>query len=128
MKASVVLILFLFAIAAAPLNAADGAAAERFPLLNRLTPPDATLPRGCSVAKGSSPVEGLTNRLITTNPGLIMFMDGPLTEAVGTNIEAMYYGVYREKAEIGVFGWAFKSQETAKQARDKLVEKYPDRF
>lgn len=127
MKVSTFLSLLLLVIAAFHLKAANGATAERYPLLARLTPPEATLPRGCCVAKGSPPVEGLQNLSITTNSRAIVFMDGALTDLVRTNIEAMYYAVYEEKAEIGIFGWVFKTEEDAKQARDKLVEKYGDR-
>ena len=47
---------------------------------------------------------------------------------VGTNIQAIYYAVYQEKNDLGIVGWAFKTEEDAKQARDKLVEKHGDRF
>jgi len=122
------LVLCLFAILVFDLKAADEATAERFPLLARLTPPETALPRDCSVAKGTPPVEGLQNRSITTNPRAFLFVDHQLTEQVGTNIQAMYYAVYKEQGELGIFGWAFKTEAAARQARDKLVEQYGTRF
>ena len=115
-------------VAGVPERWRKGEVEERFPLLGRLTPPKATLPRGCAVANGSPPVEGLQNLSITTNSRAIIFVDEPLTELLKTNIEAMYYAVYREKGELGIFGWTFKSEEAAREARDKLVEKHKDRF
>jgi hypothetical protein len=128
MNASSLLALLLCAISSSHLEAAEEVAGDRFPLLARLTPPEAALPRGCCIPEGRPPVKGLQNRSITTNTQAFLFVDRQLTELVGTNIQAMYYAVYREKGELGIFGWAFKTEEAAKQARDTLVVKHGDRF
>ena len=128
MNASSLLALLLCAISSSHLEAAEEVAGDRFPLLARLTPPEAALPRGCCIPKGRPPVKGLQNSSITTNAQAFLFVDRQSTELLATNIQAIYYAVYREKGELGIFGWAFKTEEAAKQARDKLLEKHGDRF
>jgi hypothetical protein len=51
-----------------------------------------------------------------------------LTERFGKHIRAAHYSVYKEGGEIGVFGWAFDSPDTAKEAHEVLAKRVGDRF
>ena len=124
-----ILLAFLLCLAAfAQAAESDGGTTNRFPLLAQLTPPENTLPSGCVVSKGDSPIKGLKNLTVTTNAETFVLTDGELTQQFGTNVQAMYYAVYREKGELGILAWAFKTENQAQQVRDKIKEKNGDRF
>lgn len=122
------LVWFLWTISMASLGAADVSIGERYPLLTQLTLPESTLPPGCAVAKGQPPIPGLENRAVTTNAQMFVLVDAGLTERFKTNVQAMYYGVYREKGELGIFGWAFQDEPSASEFHTKLQATHHDRF
>src|SRR5688572_30198619 len=114
MKTGVVLCLW-FLVSGLAVGAAD-VESNRFALLSRLTPERSTLPPGCSISAGRPPLEGLKNLSITTNRSHFVLPDHDLTETVKTNIQAMYVSAYREKGELGIFAWEFRSEASAKDA------------
>jgi hypothetical protein len=75
-----------------------------------------------------SPIEGVKNRQVTTDPRAFILLDEELTEPFKPKIQAAYYAVYEEGNELGIVGWAFDNPETAKAAHEKLTARFPDRF
>jgi hypothetical protein len=102
---------------------------ERFPLLAQLSIPESALPLGCSIPEDPrSPIKGVKNRRVTTDPRAFFFIDREMTKRFGKHIEAAYFAVYEEGGELGVMGWAFATPAAAKDGHDRLAEKYQDRF
>ena len=101
----------------------------QFPLLARLSIPASELPANCTIPeKPRFPIKGIVNRRVTTDSKAIVLDGDELTERFGKHIRAAYYSVYKEGGEIGVFGWAFDSPDTAKEVHEVLAEKVGDRF
>ena len=117
------LFLFLWILASGVGVAAPDVESNRFVLLSRLTPEKSTLPPGCSTSEGRPPLEGLTNRSIITDSKHFFLPDHDLTDTAKTNIQAMYLSAYREKGELGIFAWAFKTETSAKEAHDALLKR-----
>jgi serine/threonine protein kinase len=101
----------------------------RFPLLAQLSIPERDLPPGCWIPPSPRfPVEGVTNRRVTTDPRAFILVTEELTEPFQTHIAAAYYAVYEEKGELGVLAWAFDTPQSAQNAHRRLTTEYPDRF
>ncbi len=102
--------------------------ARKYPLLAGLTLPEKQLPMDCrpeEVPEDIESLKGLKNRAITVNPKFFLLGDGGLDKLMDAKaIEATYFGVYREKNELGITGWAFKTSEAAKKAHEALIKKY----
>jgi hypothetical protein len=128
MKSFATLMLCLCAMLAADVQSADSSNDRRFALLRSLTLVDKDLPPGCSVTKGKPPIKGTQNRSITTDPQTFVFVDEELTKMFRPDLHAMYYAVYREAGELGIFGWTFATEDAARKAHDQLRKKHGDRF
>jgi hypothetical protein len=124
MKLGVILFLWMFVgnfrVAAADVES------NRFVLLSRLTPDKSMLPPGCSISEGRPPMEGLANRSITTDPRHFFLPDHGLTDMAKTNVQAMYLSAYREKGELGIFAWGFRTETGAKEAHAALLKRRDD--
>jgi hypothetical protein len=122
-----VLLTIALALIPAPARSADDAA-PKYPLLAQLSPREDDLPAGCKIAKirdGDTPVKGMKNRAITTDAKAFLIVDERHKDLLDAKlIEAMYVGIYREKRDIGVIAWAFKTEDAAKRAHQKLADSY----
>jgi hypothetical protein len=119
----------LLAILALDSFAADGNAAK-YPLLEQLSLPEETLPAGCKIVEfpADVPIKGLKNRTISNDPLTFLMGDSRFKELIDPQeVEAKYLGIYKEKRDLFVFGWAFKSEEAASATHKKLVESYANR-
>jgi hypothetical protein len=115
--------------------AAPADAPKEFPFLASLAIPKERLPQGCEVARLPADflgLRGFKNQAVSTDPRLFVVADERLGELLNPKlIQATCFGIYREKNDIGIVGWAFQSEEAARQAYDKLTESYqqePDRM
>jgi hypothetical protein len=100
---------------------------DRFPLLAALSLPESALPPGCVIPlRPRFPLEGAENRRVTTDPRAFVLVDEELTRPFRAHLRAAYYSVYREKGELGVFGWAFDDDRPAADAHGRLAKKFPD--
>lgn len=133
MNRYIVLLIAFVLIPALELSADDSL--SKYSLLAQLSPSKQALPVGCEIAEiaeNDTPVKGLKNRSITTDPKAFVIGDERLKNLLDpAQIEAMYLGLYKEKNELGVFAWAFKTEDAAKTAHRKLAESYakqPRRF
>lgn len=106
-----------------------------YPLLEQLTLPEETLPAGCKIVEfpaDTSPIPGLRNRAITKDPKTFVIGDERLKKLINPEeVEARYLAIYKEKRNLGLYGWAFKTEDAAKETHKKLAESYanePERF
>ncbi|MGD9646883.1 MAG: hypothetical protein AB7U73_14300 [Pirellulales bacterium] len=113
----------LIAAAAVPIDTP-----KVFPFLAGLAIPPDRLPAGCTIAelpKNFLGVEGFENQWVSTDPRLFAMGDERLPKLLDpTKIEAVYFGIYRERNDVGVIGWAFHSAADAKAAHARLSESY----
>lgn len=142
MKNVFVITSILAAIAAVERSPAEKPAAE-YPLLARLTLPKDSLPADCEIPDilempadeipgipaDATPLKGLKNRSITTNPKAFLIGDERLKELIDAKqVEAMYLALYEEGNgpgnDVGVFGWAFKTENAARKTRKRLAASY----
>jgi hypothetical protein len=112
-------------------RAASGATATSpYPLLAQLTLPADALPAGTQIQEippDALPVKGLQNRSITTDPNAFQIGDERLKDIIDPNqVAAMYLALYKERNDLGIFGWAFKSNSAARNTYRKLVEGYAE--
>lgn len=110
-------------------------APKEFPFLASLTIPRERLPEGCVVAKVPADalgVAGFKNQAVSTDPRLFVIADERLGDLLDPKlIQATCFGIYREKNDVGIVGWAFQSEDAARQAYEKLTDSYkqePDRM
>ena len=127
---SIAMLSLLLLAPGVPVDAPQG-----FPFLAGLTIPKERLPQGCEVAKLPADflgLRGFQNQAVSTDPRLFVIADERLGDLLDPKlIQATCFGIYREKNDIGIVGWAFQSEEAAKAAHSKLVESYkqePDRM
>jgi hypothetical protein len=96
--------------------------------LHQLTIPEDSLPAGCEIQEippDALPVKNLKNRSITTDPRAFVIGDERLDPLIDAkSVEAMYLAIYQEKNDFGIFGWAFRSTDSAKDAHRKLAASY----
>lgn len=110
-------------------------APKEFPFLASLTIPKERLPQGCEVAKLPADflgLRGFQNQAVSTDPRLFVIADERLGDLLDPKlIQATCFGIYREKNDVGIVGWAFQSEEAAKGAHARLTDSYkqePDRM
>jgi len=119
------------------LFAADALAAT-YPRLASLAIPAELLPGGCKLnirEELSKEGKRLPNGQITADRTWFRVGGERFAKLIETaNIEAMYVGIYYEvdhQNDVGILGWACRSEETAKALHDKLAQSYqnePDRI
>jgi hypothetical protein len=98
---------------------------KKYPLLARLDMPKDSLPPGCSkpdLQPDDFPVKGLRQSAITTDARAITALDREAGVAA-KNTRAVYYAVYKEAGELGVIGWAFATEEVAKDAHQNVTKR-----
>jgi hypothetical protein len=117
----------------APMAPVD--APKEFPFLAGLTIPKERLPEGCKVADVPADeigVAGFKNQAVSTDARLFVIADERLGDLLDLKlVQATYFGMYRERKEVGIVGWAFQSEDAAKKAYARLTESYkkePDRM
>lgn len=128
MKSLALLAAVLAALIARSDVFADDALDAKYPRLAALKLPAELLPAGCSLETlpdNVKELQGLKNGQITTDPRFFLIGDERLTKLLdGKQIEAVYFGLYKEKNELGVIGWACINEAAAKSTREKLAESY----
>ncbi len=104
---------------------------KEFPFLAGLTVPGDLLPKGCRPTDKppGGRWDGLKNLEVTTNPRLFIIGDKLRKVLDRTTIQAAYCGLYCEptkpgdsRKDLGIFGWAFRSESAAKDAQARLTE------
>jgi hypothetical protein len=127
-KASLYLAVVLLAAVALRGAIADDGLDAKYPLLAALKLPAESLPAGCTLQAIPAEVpelKGLKNGEITTNPRFFLIGDERFAELLDAKqIEAVYFGMYKEKNEWGITGWACRSEAAAKALHDKLAVTY----
>ena len=122
----VALITILVSTTAAPVDSQ-----KEFPFLAGLTVPVERLPNDCRPADTppGGRWDGLKNLEVTTNPRLFIIGDRLRKVLDRTTIQAAYCGLYSEptnpgdnRKDLGIFGWAFRSEAAAKDAQARLTE------
>jgi hypothetical protein len=92
-------------------------------LLAQLSLPKDKLPEGCEIR--DDPKKRVKNRSIITDPkvlgAVIDDFDGLFDLET---LEAAYLAVYKEKNELGVFGWRFRTADAATAAHKKLKQQF----
>ena len=107
------------------LMAADAETESKFPLLARLDIPVALLPEGCAkpeIKDGRFPIPGLRQCAVTTDARAIAALDERVTKVGSMKTSGLYFGVYREKGELGVTAWAFATENVARDAHHNVVK------
>lgn len=106
----------------------DDELAIEYPVLARLTPPKDKLPPNCKIQEIPADVrelEHLENLAITVDSKLFLIGDARLEKLIDKKtINAAYFGLYREKNDCGVIGWAFSNVENAQKAHKAMAESY----
>ncbi|MBI5759764.1 MAG: hypothetical protein HZA46_14700 [Planctomycetales bacterium] len=98
---------------------------KKYPLLARLDMPKDSLPPGCSkpdLQPDDFPVKGLRQSAITTDARAIAALD-KVVRVEAENTQAVYFAVYKEAGELGVIGWAFATEEVAKDAHQNVTKR-----
>lgn len=102
--------------------------AKKYPVLARLTPPQDKLPPNCKIQEipdNIPELKQLKNLAITIEPKLFLIADERLATLIDIKtINASYFGMYREKNECGIIGWAFTNVENAKKAHKAMAASY----
>jgi hypothetical protein len=110
-------------------------APQVFPFLTSLAVPKDRLLAGCQVPELPANFLGLgdfKNQVVSTDPRLFIVGDRLRKVLDRTTMQAAYFGLYREPSEpghgrkdLGIFGWAFRSETAAKDAHTKLSRRQP---
>ena len=113
-------------------TSATAAPDAKYPLLEQLTVPKKDLPDSCEtqeIPPDALPVKGLKNCSVTNDPKAFVIGDEPLKDLIDPkDVEAMYLALYREKGDCGLFGWAFKTEDDALKAYERLAAHYGNQF
>lgn len=121
-------------LASGPVGAGNDLA-KRFPLLARLTLSKEQLPPNCSILEipqNVSDRKGLQNPTLTTEPKFFLIADERHEDLIDVKaVRAFYASAYRERDDLGIFAWAFATEDAAKKAHAALAASYanePKRF
>lgn len=105
---------------------ADDALDAEYPLLAALKLPAESLPAGCvlqEIPANVKKLQGFKNGQITTDPRFFSIGEEHVTKLFDAKqIEAVYFGIYKERNELGIVGWACTDLAAAKAMREKLAE------
>ena len=104
------------------------------PVLERLLLAPDLVPKNCRIkvlSQSRSPQEPKRNPWLTSDPHFVRaFTEKTFGKEVDPrSVERVLFSVYIEKRgnnEIGLFGWQFKSHQSARRAERILVERWPD--
>lgn len=126
MRLICVIVSFIGAIFVVAAFADDDAA--KYPFLAELNIPKDRLPKGCEIVDlpaDAAPGLGLKNYSVTTDARAFLIGDEKFKELIDPNdVEAIYLALYKEKNDLGIFGWTFKSDDAAKATATKMKKRY----
>ncbi len=97
--------------------------------LQSLSIPLHQLPAGCKVVEGvpEVPMIRVHNRALSLDPQTFFFMSAKLTDKYRDEMRGMYFSVYREQGELGLFAWQFEGIDTERVC-DDIREEFGNRF